>query len=169
LEYTVWKNDKRMKGTVCEIALQKCVNLGYATFENKIWKHTDIGKKVVDNLFYKKDLIDALKHKKEFVKYDGNYTISDIPYVIWINKYPSVEKSFQKINDLFTTWWNKVYHEKTAELMFKNKHIKLHNIKKLYDFFKGEVPQTIKLYFASITLLKNVFTKNCFKTNFKNL
>lgn len=154
LEYDGWKNDKRMNNVKCEDAMQKCVNLGYATFENKIWKHTDLGKKKVDEFFYTKDLIQSLKRQKEFEKYDNKsediykrgYTISHIPYEIWLWKNPAVEKSFERMSDLFTTWWNKVYHAKTAEAMFRNRHIKFYNAKQLFRYFDGEVPSIIKLY-----------------------
>ncbi len=149
-----WKNDTRMNKTKCSDALSKCVNLGYATFENNMWKPTLEGIKKADETFFKKDLIQALKFQNEFTKYDNQsedifkrgYHISHIPYDIWINKNPSVEKSFDRMSDLFTTWWNKVYHAKTAETMFKNRHIKLYNAKQLFRYFNGEVPQTIKLY-----------------------
>lgn len=154
LEAKGWKNDTRMDGFKCETALSKCVELGYATFENNIWKHTLEGKKEVDNFFFKKNFEDALKYQKEFVKYDNDnsdafkrgFPISHIPYEIWLWKNPTVEKSFDKMGELFTTWWNKMYHAKTAAAMFRNKHIKLYNIKQLFNYYKGNIPTTIKLY-----------------------
>lgn len=141
-----WKNDNRM-GVKFEDSMRKfeCVK-----FENDIYYSTPECVKIIDEVFGVDTFEEAVKKRKEFEEYDikvRGYTISNIPYDMFMKKHPKIDENFDRISDRITNHFNsQCCNDKILSQLHKTRNIKEWNFKTAYDMFGGEFPEIITIY-----------------------
>jgi len=142
-----WKGDNRV-GVKFEDSMRKfaCVK-----FENDTYYSSPECEKIINEYFGAKTFEDAVKKRSDLKEYDikglRGYTISNIPYELYIRKHPKIDENFDRIKDRITKHFNsQCCDDKILSQLHKSRNIKEWNFKTAYNMFGGDFPETITIY-----------------------
>ena len=146
MKYNSWYKDERM-GVSCEASLNK---FNTVSIEGGYFVSSEKSADIIDKYFGAENLKSVLILGKSLEKYDikgyYGYSISDIPYDLYMKKNPKLKLNFEKINSRIISHFNSMTcSTHILEKLSKSKNIKEFNFVQFFKAFP-DLPKQIKVY-----------------------